>query len=56
MHDFEDTVAVGTEAKPQPVYAVRFYAAEVWGDSSETNNSIYIDMWESYLEPVKEET
>ena len=56
VHDFEDTVAVGTEAKPQPVYAVRFYAVEVWGDSAEANNSIYIDMWESYLEPVKEET
>ena len=56
VHDFEDTVAAGTEAKPQPVYAVRFDAAEVWGDSAEANNSIYIDMWESYLEPVKEGT
>ncbi len=56
VHDFEDTVAAGTEAKPQPVYAVRFDAAEVWGDSAEANQRIYIDMWESYLEPVKEGT
>ena len=52
VHDFEDTVVPGTEAKPQPVYAVSFDAAEVWGDSAESNQRIYIDMWESYLEPV----
>lgn len=51
-HDFQDTVSSGTNAQPQPVYAVRFEAPELWGDSAETNGAVYIDMWESYLEPA----
>ena len=39
-------------ATPQPVYSVRFDARELWGDAAEPNQSLYIDMWESYLEPA----
>jgi nitrile hydratase subunit beta len=33
--------------RAEPVYAVRFSAAELWGSGS---HSVIIDMWESYLE------
>ncbi|MEE9261592.1 MAG: nitrile hydratase subunit beta [Dehalococcoidia bacterium] len=52
VHDFQDTVPEGFEAKPQPVYSVRFEGSELWGDVAEANQSLYIDMWESYMEPV----
>ena len=32
---------------PEPVYAVRFAAAELWGSGS---HSVTLDLWESYLE------
>jgi nitrile hydratase subunit beta len=31
----------------EPVYAVRFRAADLWGGGS---HSVILDMWESYLE------
>jgi nitrile hydratase beta subunit len=39
-------------AEPQPLYNVRFEASELWGESAEANSAIYLDMWESYLEPL----
>jgi len=33
--------------RAEPVYAVRFPAAALWGSGS---HSVIIDMWESYLE------
>ena len=33
--------------RTEPVYAVRFPAAELWGSGS---HSVIVDMWESYLE------
>ena len=35
--------------RAEPVYAVRFNAAELWGSGS---HSVIVDMWESYLEEV----
>jgi len=32
------------------LYSVRFDASEVWEDS-ESNQAVYIDLWESALEP-----
>ncbi|MCC6179574.1 MAG: nitrile hydratase subunit beta [Chloroflexi bacterium] len=48
---FPDTYAHGLGEQPQPLYSVRFCAREVWGDSAEPNQSLYLDLWESYLEP-----
>ena len=31
------------------VYAVRFEASELWGESAQPNAPIHIDLWESYL-------
>lgn len=41
----------GDEA-PEPLYAVRFLAREVWGDGAETNLTITADLWERYLAPA----
>ncbi len=40
------------EPKPQHVYLVRFTGQELWGDDAPANDSVYIDMWEDYLEPA----
>ena len=53
VHDFHDAVPQGVTAQPQPVYNLRFQASELWGDSTEVNESLHIDLWESYLEPAK---
>ena len=52
IHDIPDTVPPGEAARPQPVYSVRFEAGELWGESAEPNCAVYLDMWESYLEPA----
>jgi nitrile hydratase subunit beta len=39
-------------SKPQPVYSVRFTARELWGEVANHLDSIYVDMWEDYLEPA----
>ena len=52
VHHFQDSVPEGSEPKPQPVYNVRFEGSELWGDAAEPNQSLYIDMWESYVEPA----
>ena len=44
----------GDEATPaQHLYSVRFDGAEVWGASAESGTALYIDMWESYLDPIE---
>ena len=49
---FPDTSAEGLGEKPQHVYAVRFAARELWGDVAAPNDSVVVDMWDDYLEPV----
>ena len=52
IYNFQDAVPPGTEAPSQPLYAVRFDARELWGASAEAHSVVYLDMWESYLEPA----
>lgn len=40
---------------PEPLYSVRFDARELWGASADGPGSVFIDLWESYLEPFQEE-
>ncbi len=49
---FQDTLENGVRISddPQAVYAVKFDAVELWGEAAEAGSSVYIDMWESYLE------
>lgn len=38
---------------PEPLYTVRFDSTELWGEEyAEPNESVYIDLWEGYLNPV----
>lgn len=52
IQDINDTLPPGVDAQPQPLYSVRFEAGELWGESAEPNCAVYLDMWESYLEPA----
>ena len=37
---------------PQHVYTVRFAAQELWGERASARDAVYVDLWESYLEPA----
>ncbi|HJY81317.1 MAG TPA: nitrile hydratase subunit beta, partial [Candidatus Binatia bacterium] len=47
---YPDTNAHGGGEQPQPVYSVRFAARELWGPTASARDSLYIDLWEDYLE------
>jgi nitrile hydratase beta subunit len=49
---FPDTNAHFLGEKPQHVYSVRFTARELWGEQGAPQDSVYIDMWDDYLEPA----
>ena len=49
---FPDTNAHFRGEKPQHVYSVRFAARELWGEQAKPQDSVYIDMWDDYLEPA----
>ena len=55
-HDFPDTPTDGQAPPPQPVYSVRFSARELWGESGEAHSDVYLDLWDSYLEPDHDRT
>ncbi len=38
--------------RPQHVYTVLFAARELWGDRAAARDTVYVDMWEDYLEPA----
>ena len=49
---FPDTNAQFLGEKPQHVYSVRFTARELWGEQASPRDSVYVDMWDDYLEPA----
>ncbi len=49
---FPDTNAEFHGEKPQHVYSVRFTARELWGDQASPLDSVYLDLWDDYLEPA----
>jgi nitrile hydratase len=49
---FPDTNAHFLGEKPQHVYSVRFTARELWGDQAAPKDSVYVEMWDDYLETV----
>jgi nitrile hydratase beta subunit len=50
VYNFPDTAAHGLGLKRQHVYSVRFAARELWGEQASPHDSVYIDMWDDYLE------
>ncbi|GAB4229471.1 MAG: nitrile hydratase subunit beta [Elainellaceae cyanobacterium] len=49
---FPDANAHLQGEQPEPVYTVGFDAVELWGNDYSGANRIYVDLWESYLEPA----
>jgi nitrile hydratase subunit beta len=46
-----DAHAHGRGRCPEPLYSVGFEAGELWGETAEPRQRVYIDLWESYLKP-----
>jgi nitrile hydratase subunit beta len=47
---FPDTNAHFLGEKPQHVYSVRFSAHELWGEEAKPQDSVYLDLFDDYLE------
>jgi nitrile hydratase len=52
VYVFPDTNSHSPDERPQHVYSVRFAARELWGEQASPRDSIYIDLWDDYLEPA----
>ena len=52
VYVFPDTNSQNLGEKPQHVYSVRFAARELWGEQAAPHDSVYIDLWDDYLEPA----
>jgi nitrile hydratase subunit beta len=51
-HVFPDSNAHFRGENPQHLYSVRFSARELWGEEAASRDAVYIDLWESYLDPA----
>jgi nitrile hydratase len=49
---FSDTSVYAKGENPQHLYSVRFAARELWGDAAASQDAVYIDMFDDYLEHV----
>ena len=49
---FQDEPTVADNS-PQHVYSAVFEASELWGGHAESNQRLYIDMWESWMEAAE---
>jgi nitrile hydratase beta subunit len=52
IYVFPDTIVAGLGEKPQHLYSVRFEARELWGPEASARHSVYLDLWDDYLEQV----
>ena len=52
IFDLPDSEQLSLESQPQHVYLIRYTARELWGEEASAHDSLYIDMWEDYLEPA----
>ena len=54
IHNLQDAeLPAGCVRREQPLYAVRFESRELWGESAESKDAVYLDMWEGYLVPAQ---
>ncbi len=51
-HTFPDTNAHGDGECPGHLYTVMFTACELWSEEAAPGDKVYLDLWESYLEPA----
>jgi nitrile hydratase subunit beta len=52
VYQFPDSHALGRGKDPQHCYSVRFTARELWGPDASERDSIYVDLWDDYLDPA----
>jgi nitrile hydratase len=52
VHTLPDTNAHGLGEQTQALYSVRFAGRELWGEAAEPGQSLYIDLFDSYLDPA----
>jgi nitrile hydratase subunit beta len=45
-----DTSGDRLDSTPQHVYTVQFAARELWGAAAAARDSVYVDLWEGYIE------
>ena len=50
-HIFADASAQGIE-EAQHIYSVVFEARDLWAEAENNNDRVFLDLWESYLEPA----
>jgi nitrile hydratase subunit beta len=50
VHIFPDTNAKYEGENRHHLYSVRFAARELWGEAAHERDSVYLDLWEAYLE------
>jgi nitrile hydratase len=51
-HVFPDTSASFDGECPQHLFTVAFSARELWGPDAGGNDKVYLDLWDSYLDPA----
>ena len=49
---FPDTNAHGGGEKAQHVYSVRFTARSLWGGQASERQTVFIDLWDDYMDLV----
>jgi nitrile hydratase subunit beta len=49
-HSLPDLVVATGQHRPEATYCVRFASEELWGEAGRPGDSIYVDLWDSYLE------
>jgi nitrile hydratase len=52
VHTLPDTNAHYQGENRQHLYSVQFTARELWGEAANERDSVYLDLWECYLEAV----
>ncbi len=53
-HVFPDAHAHDLGEQPEHLYTVSFLASELWESPENPNDTICVDIWESYMEPVND--
>jgi nitrile hydratase len=51
-HVFPDSNSRFAGEDPQTLYSVRFAARELWGDDANPADAVYLDLWDTYLDPA----
>lgn len=49
---FPDSHAASGDENPQNLYSVRFSARELWGAGASDRDSVYLDLFDDYLDPA----